>query len=185
MNDPKWIVHEVQDASLSTIAPGSLPTVGVGGYSCNRCGKGHITLAVAAAKGFQIDSLMQPDTAVAIVKDIVAKLADIGESYLALNALRALTLVNEIATMTDTEVDFLNGGELREQCRQMLKGKCTTFPRMYDSNDEQRAIEALRQAAVAPYKPSVLSGTVLDNRDNLRWAVRAVAEALGMKPAFG
>lgn len=57
--------------------------------------------------------------------------------------LPAVRLVSELASMTDTEADFLDGGEIRKIARGKLGDDAFTFPRLYGEEDRQRAARNL------------------------------------------
>jgi hypothetical protein len=84
---------------------------------------------------------------------------------------RLIRFVAELATMTDTEADFLDGKELRTLA-QMLRvpGEDAVVPRLYGEEDRKRAIGAIW-------------GGVFGSHENAGRVVDAVAEALGMRRA--
>ncbi len=95
-----------------------------------------------------------------------------------------IRFVAELATMTDTEADFLDGGEVREIARLLQVPdddgeRAPTLPRLYGEEDRARAVDVLR----ARYDPenqrperkivAIKPGEMVD----------LVAEALGMRRA--
>jgi hypothetical protein len=176
--DPNWQRFRAKHQNVVVSTPGAEPVVGIGGFRCTDCNQAHLSLALVATTGDEINVLVTPEVAVELFKKGVQILGDLGESLVALNALRALTIVSELATMTDTEADFLDGHELRESCRQLQAGKPATFQRLYDENDRTRAISALiRQFHKLPAEGQ----RNLDGGE----AIDAIAEALGMRRAGG
>lgn len=87
------------------------------------------------------------------------------------DACPAVLLLNGIATMTDTECDFLDGSGLREAARCALGGEAFTLPRLYSEEARERAIEVLDEI-----------GTFI-SLDEASRGVDKVAEALGMRRA--
>lgn len=85
-------------------------------------------------------------------------------------AIGPVRLVSELATMTDTECDFMDAGDLRLRARGQLDGDFT-MPRMYDGEDRKRAVEAV--LADRPKTNPLLAMEVVD----------IVAEALGLRRA--
>jgi hypothetical protein len=87
---------------------------------------------------------------------------------------RALRFVAELATMTDTEADFVDGAELRETARLLAVGEAVTIPRVYGREDAMRAAAMLFEMNdIACGMPRCLT------------LVEMVAEALGMRRAEG
>lgn len=58
------------------------------------------------------------------------------------DAIGPVRLVSQLATMTDTECEFLDGMEVRDWSRNKLDGDFT-MPRYYGSQDRERALKAL------------------------------------------
>lgn len=122
----------------------------------------------------EINATVSPETAAAICGAIVEKLADVGNEFLALKGLRALTVVSQLASMTDTECDFLDGSGVREWCRLVVNGGTATVPRVYGDEDRKRAIDAIREIN-AGRKSRTEMGEMVD----------LIAGALGMTKVGG
>lgn len=175
LNDPQWVRFAGTNAVFSEKPiVGGVPTLGVGAYRCNnpKCEVPHMTIACIDQEGREISVLLSPDTGAEIAKTIVLKLGELGHSLFALVGMRCMTMVNELATMTEIEADFLDGQGLREACRStlgtdpMVIGQ--VLPRRYSEQDRSRAIfEVARQTPV--------DATVAAN------IVEIVAEALGLR----
>lgn len=175
LNDPKWKRFAGSNAVFTDKAgKKGAPTVGIGAYLCNNpdCGIPHLTIACIDADGREISVLLAPETGGEIAKTIVEKLGDVGHHYIALKAFRALTMIDELATMSEIECDFLDGHGLRAACRSMLNGDAVVvgkmLPRRYGDEDRLRAIAAVQREQVQGPNTA----------DSL---VRVVAEALGLR----
>jgi hypothetical protein len=174
LNDPQWARFGGTNAVFSERAiVGGIPTIGVGAYRCNnpKCEVPHMTIACIDQEGREISVLVSPDTGAEIAKTIVQKLGEVGHYLFAVTGMRCMTLVSELATLTDTEADFLDGDGVREAARSMLgKDPCVigqVLPRRYSEQDRLRAIAAVE---------------VLDaNEVTAEQVVRIVAEALGLR----
>lgn len=175
LNDPNWVRFAGTNAAFSEKPiVGGVPTLGVGAYRCNnpKCEVPHMTIACIDQEGREISVLLSPDTGAEIAKTIVLKLGELGHSLFALVGMRCMTMVNELATMTEIEADFLDGHGLREACRltlgtgPMVIGQ--VLPRRYSDQDRDRAIAAVQHEQV--------QGT--NHADRI---VDIVAEALGLR----
>jgi hypothetical protein len=60
-------------------------------------------------------------------------------------AAASVDLAGQLATMTDTECDFLDGAGLREAFRCALANQPFTLPRLYSDEDRSRASDMLRE----------------------------------------
>lgn len=92
----------------------------------------------------------------------------------------ALRFIAELATMTDTEADALDGSEIREVARMLQVPdddgeRAPTVPRLYGDEDRKRAIADLLRL------PAMRSGDT--ERDSAGLCFDTVAEALGMRRA--
>jgi hypothetical protein len=85
------------------------------------------------------------------------------------DAIGPVRLVSELATMTDTECDFMDWGKVREIARNKLDGDFT-MPRLYGGEDRKRAAIAL-------------SGSLECSQHNYSGIVDIVAVALGLRRA--
>jgi hypothetical protein len=183
-NDPKWtrwhgVAVATRDEPRRPEEEGS-PTLGLGSYVCNCCAEPNFAIAVVHPDGREFSIVFSPDVMSGLMKDASRRLADLGINYIALEGMRSRELVSDLAAMTDTEADFLDGSGLREACRLILKGKQPpTTPRLYGEEDERRACDAIvsryyrggEPIQMTPGKPIEL--------------VQIVAEALGMRKAGG
>lgn len=123
----------------------------------------------AGPKGF--DGTVYATDIRAAIAEIQRQAAEIAELQGMLEeAIGPVRLVSELATMTDTECDFMDAGDLRLRARGQLDGDFT-MPRMYDGEDRKRAVEAI--LADRPKTNPLLAMEVVD----------IVATALGLRRA--
>jgi hypothetical protein len=175
LNDPKWVRFAGTNAKFSEgpVVSG-IPTLGVGAYRCNnpKCEVPHMTIACIDQEGREISVLLSPDTGAEIAKTIVQKLGEVGHHLFALAGMRCMTLVNELATMTDIEADFLDGHGLKDAARAMLGTDPVVIgqvlPRRYSEEDRLRAIAAVQ---VEQVQGPNTADSIVD----------IVAEALGLR----
>lgn len=178
MHDPKWRRFQAEGAqpAVHETHPGAVAAIAVGGFQCTDCGDVNVTFAIVSPEGDEMNCRVHPDVAVDVCKAIVEVLADVGQIYLALQGMRALSMVSELATMTEPECDFLDAHGLREACRLIVGGKVATMPRLYTEEDEKRARAALTDRFYAGNVVSMVSAKPSE-------IVTIVAEALGMRKA--
>lgn len=150
-NDPKWVRYAGNHARVHQHKPSpegqeGVPTLGIGAFECDECGKPHVSIAAITPAGLEISILLEPEIAGRAVQTVVEKLGDVGDDYLALRAFRALTLVNALATMTEVEADFLDGAGLKEACRLMVNGGNPALARRYSEDQREAAANVLAGA---------------------------------------
>lgn len=185
VNDPKWArfggTNAVYSQDVLKVGQRGIPTVGIGAYRCSdpTCGKPHMTIACIDGNGNEISVLLEPETGTKIVAAIIDKLGDIGGPYIALQAMRALSLVSELATMSEIECDFLDGHGLQNSARAMLgQDPCVVgqiLPRRYSEDDRLRAAEMMR--AKRRDHPALPYRNLAEDLE----MVDIVAEALGLR----
>ncbi|MGN5376121.1 hypothetical protein [Sphingomonas hankookensis] len=133
----------------------------------------HRTATCDCPRSAMLQSVSRPVTG--------SELAEI-EGWTADVKTRAIRLIAELATMTDTEADFLDGHELREVARLIQvpddAGEIApTLPRYYGEEDRSRAIAAIVARHYDGGTPivavAVKPGEIVD----------MIAEALGMRRA--
>lgn len=195
LNDPAWVRFAGESANLVVRGPcdkpivstSEKPTNGVGGFKCKDCTDPHITLALVIQGGTEINVNMAPETGAEICKALVEKLSEVGASYLALKGMRALTLATELAGMTDSEADELDGAFVREWAQCVVGSGpmlARTLPRLYNDLDRERAAKAMG-AALDGKIHELAEGEHHIVRSRRLAMVDAVAEALGMKRVGG
>jgi hypothetical protein len=154
----------------------SAPQFSISGIHCCGCDGEHMIIATRRKTGAVTLVTLNDEMAVAFLKAGVEVLGELGVSMLALDAFRALTVVDQLASMTDTEADFLDASELRETCRTVVAGEPATLPRLYSENDRDRAVAALRTKCgtiIAGGRREMDFGEIVDT----------TAQALGMRRA--
>lgn len=110
------------------------------------------------------EDAIQNDTVIAELRELIR------------DACPAIELASQLATMTETECDFLDGHGLREAFRMALGNEAFVFPRLYSDEDRKRAISALVDAYYRGdevERVTVKPGELVDK----------IAEALGMRRA--
>ncbi len=76
-NDPRWRRFEATHQGAAKSAGTGIPTLGVGSFVCNGCGKNHVVIATVMSNGYEVSLCLPPEEAEKVAMEMLTRTAEL------------------------------------------------------------------------------------------------------------